>query len=219
MMIKYLTKKPSYVCCTCSQDFTRKYNANRHNQNIHFGKAEIVRYFEYLIGRGSGKYLPADPLSYRNKKRNKDKAATFVHENDDTIDLYHEKSDPSPMKTLQYAARPRENRIDDKNTKFSNSINIMNTTSNPLYRILNYLFQSADKTAKEFLQKEKIKRNLEDIERMLHDFHPPQHVQILVTELINRKNATTDYSGLNMELENYRSSLVNLYLGYPNRSK
>lgn len=72
-MIKYLTKKPSYVCCTCSQDFTRKYNANRHNQNIHFGKAEIVRYFEYLIGRGSGKYLPADPLSYRNKKRNKDK--------------------------------------------------------------------------------------------------------------------------------------------------
>ena len=44
MMIKYLTKKPSYVCCTCSQDFTRKYNANRHNQNIHFGKAEIVRY-------------------------------------------------------------------------------------------------------------------------------------------------------------------------------
>ena len=50
-MIKYLTKKPSYVCCTCSQDFTRKYNANRHNQNIHFGKAEIVRYFEYLIGR------------------------------------------------------------------------------------------------------------------------------------------------------------------------
>ena len=95
----------------------------------------------------------------------------------------------------------------------------MNTTSNPLNRILNYLFQSADKTAKEFLQKEKIKRNLEDIERMLHDFYPPQHVQILVTELINRRNATTDYSGLNMELENYRSSLVNLYLGYPNRSK
>jgi hypothetical protein len=108
MMIKYLTRKPSYVCCTCSQDFTRKYNANRHNQNIHFGKAEIVRYFEYLIGRGSGKYLPADPLSYRNKKRNKDKAATFVHENDDNIDLYHEKSDPSPMKTLPYAARPRK---------------------------------------------------------------------------------------------------------------
>ena len=216
-MISDLIRKPLYVCSICAQDFTRKYNANRHNQNIHFGKAEIVRYLEYLIGRGSGKYLPADPLSYRNKKINKDKAATFVHENDD-IDLNHQKSDPSPMKTLSYATQRRENRIDDKNTKFSNSINTMNTRNNPLYRILNYLIQS-DKTAKEFLQKDKIKRNLEDIERMLHDFHPPQHAQILFTELINRKNATTDYSGFNMELENYRSSLVNLYLGYPNRSK
>jgi transposase-like protein len=57
-MSKGLIKMPLYVCSTCGQDFTRKYNANRHNQNIHFGKAEIVRFLEYLVGRISGKYLP-----------------------------------------------------------------------------------------------------------------------------------------------------------------
>ena len=61
-----MTKKPLYVCATCSQDFTRKSNAKRHNQNIHLGKAEIVRFLEYLIGTQSGKYSPSDPLSFRS---------------------------------------------------------------------------------------------------------------------------------------------------------
>jgi hypothetical protein len=51
------------------------------------------------------------------------------------------------------------------------------------------------------------------IERILCDFHPLQEVQILVTNLISKYNATTDYTGFSRKLENYRSTLVSRYLG------
>jgi hypothetical protein len=66
-------KMPLYVCGTCSQHFTRRYNANRHNKNIHANRAEIARFLEYLIGRSIGKYLASDPLSYRSKRRSYNK--------------------------------------------------------------------------------------------------------------------------------------------------
>ncbi len=101
------------LSCMCSQDFTRRYNTNRHNQNIHSNKAQIVRFLEYLIGRISGKYLPADPLSYRLKNRNNNNKTTFVHEN--ASNLRHEQSDlSSHMKTVPYIANTREHELDGK---------------------------------------------------------------------------------------------------------
>jgi hypothetical protein len=95
------------------------------------------------------------------------------------------------------------------------------TITNPIDGIhyLNNLFQAHDQTPKEFLQKQKIKDKIEEFKRMLYDFHPPERVQILVAELINRFNATTDYTAFNTELENYRSTLVDRYLGYVNPFK
>jgi hypothetical protein len=69
LIMTRVMKKLLYVCVTCGQDFTRKYRAYRHNKNIHFGTAQIVRFFEYLIQRSAGKYLPSDPLPYRLKRR------------------------------------------------------------------------------------------------------------------------------------------------------
>jgi len=40
-----------YVCTMCAQDFTRKTSANRHNTNLHEGRAVIVRFVEYIVGR------------------------------------------------------------------------------------------------------------------------------------------------------------------------
>jgi hypothetical protein len=64
-----IMKKPSYVCVTCGQGFTRKYSVYGHIKNIDFGTAQIVRFFEYLIQRSAGKYLPSDPLPYKMKMR------------------------------------------------------------------------------------------------------------------------------------------------------
>jgi hypothetical protein len=58
--------RPSYVCATCSEHFTRKYSAKRHNQNIHNGAAEIVRLIDYLAGRSSGQYMPDNPFWYKH---------------------------------------------------------------------------------------------------------------------------------------------------------
>ena len=60
----------SYVCAECSEHFTRKTSGKRHNFNIHSGRAEIVSLMEYLVGRGSGKYLPSHPSWFKRNKRN-----------------------------------------------------------------------------------------------------------------------------------------------------
>jgi hypothetical protein len=62
--------RPSYVCTTCSEHFTRKYSAKRHNISVHKGGGEIVPLVEYLVGRSFGKYQASHPFWYRrNGKR------------------------------------------------------------------------------------------------------------------------------------------------------
>jgi hypothetical protein len=58
--------RPNYVCTVCSEYFTRKYSAKRHNQNLHNGAAEIVRLIDYLAGRSSGQYKPDNPFWYKH---------------------------------------------------------------------------------------------------------------------------------------------------------
>lgn len=224
-MISNLIRKPAYVCSICAQDFTRKYNANRHNQNIHFGQAEIVRFLEYLVGRVSGKYQPADPLLYGNKNKKNGGRSTVVHQNEYSDSLsVNGKSRPSAWNTSTYAAQCTEGVISGNNAKVGNSIgnvNNDNNNNNPIhYRMLYmyHLFQYADDRAKEFLQKQKIERNLKDIKRMLQDF-PRLNMQSIITDLINRYNSTTDYAGFNKELKNFRSSIENMYFGLADRPK
>jgi hypothetical protein len=57
--------RPSYVCTLCSEHFTRKYSANRHNHNLHKGAAEIVRLIDYLAGRSLRQHTPNNPFWYK----------------------------------------------------------------------------------------------------------------------------------------------------------
>jgi hypothetical protein len=59
----------AYVCATCSEHFTRKYSATRHNLTIHNGRGEIVRLPEYLAGTLSGRYMPSHPSWYRRTQK------------------------------------------------------------------------------------------------------------------------------------------------------
>src|ERR671924_2176272 len=68
--------KPLFVCVTCAQDFTRGYDARRHNSNHHFEQAKIVSFLEYLIGRTNGT-LPSPSqrpprLAAKNRKKTLD---------------------------------------------------------------------------------------------------------------------------------------------------
>jgi hypothetical protein len=62
--------RPTYVCATCSENFTRKYSATRHNLTIHNGRGEIVRLIEYLVGRSSRRYQASNPFWYRRRIHN-----------------------------------------------------------------------------------------------------------------------------------------------------
>jgi hypothetical protein len=59
----------TYVCATCSEHFTRKYSATRHNLTLHDGRGEIVRLLEYLAGTLSGRYVPSHPFWYRRNQK------------------------------------------------------------------------------------------------------------------------------------------------------
>jgi hypothetical protein len=72
--------KASYICAVCSQDFTRKWSGKRHNQDLHFGMAEIVRVLDYIIGRLSGKYFQADPGKENTVVISKDEEILFREE-------------------------------------------------------------------------------------------------------------------------------------------
>ncbi len=61
--------RPSYVCTTCSEHFTRRYSATRHNHILHNGAAEIVRLIDYLAGRSSGQYTPNDPSWFKRNNQ------------------------------------------------------------------------------------------------------------------------------------------------------
>jgi hypothetical protein len=59
------------VCTTCSEHFTRKYSATRHNLTIHENEGQIVPLLEYLAGRKTGRYHASDPSMYRMRRGNK----------------------------------------------------------------------------------------------------------------------------------------------------
>jgi hypothetical protein len=71
-------RRPTHVCATCSEHFTRRYSATRHNFSIHKGTGEIVTYLEYLVGRNSGRYRPSHPSLYR-KGRGEKRIHDFGH--------------------------------------------------------------------------------------------------------------------------------------------
>jgi hypothetical protein len=48
----------TWVCATCSEPFTRRYGANRHNSNLHAGKGTVVRLLDYAVGIANGQFLP-----------------------------------------------------------------------------------------------------------------------------------------------------------------
>src|SRR5215467_9699391 len=64
--------RPNYVCTTCSEHFTRKYSAKRHNITVHHNNGgEIVTLVEFVVGRNSGKYQASHPSWYRRRNTNR----------------------------------------------------------------------------------------------------------------------------------------------------
>ena len=71
------TDKHTCVCATCGQGFTRRTSAARHNNNLHRGKAIIVKPYDYIVGRLSGEFSPGDPATYRSNWGNRNDSLVY----------------------------------------------------------------------------------------------------------------------------------------------
>lgn len=60
----------NWVCASCSQHFSRRYTAKRHDRNLHEGKGIIVSILDYVVGRISGQFQSENPLESRRDKQN-----------------------------------------------------------------------------------------------------------------------------------------------------
>jgi hypothetical protein len=75
----------TWVCSICGQGLTRKSTAIRHNNNLHFGGAMLVRPYEYIIGRLNGKFFESDPSIYKHNKKDLKKAQISTYDSPNHI--------------------------------------------------------------------------------------------------------------------------------------
>ena len=60
-------KTPKWICEECEQTFTRRWNANRHCNNKHYGTLDSVILFrEYLANKGNNRYLRLSDMYSQN---------------------------------------------------------------------------------------------------------------------------------------------------------
>jgi hypothetical protein len=106
----------TYVCATCSEHFTRKYSATRHNLTLYDGRGEIVRLLEYITGTLSGRYMPSHPSWYRRTQKwetpkahnsnNKSGLAIFTDSVDDTFRPGNDLQQAPTYKNSYYSPSP-----------------------------------------------------------------------------------------------------------------
>ncbi|MGB6591837.1 MAG: hypothetical protein WBE68_10060 [Candidatus Nitrosopolaris sp.] len=103
----YIGNGSTNICATCSEHFTRRYSATRHNLTIHNGRGEIVRLIEYLVGRSSGRYRASHPFWY---KRNRVQSRKFgsLTVADSVGDVFKDRDSlrQAPLGVSQYSTNP-----------------------------------------------------------------------------------------------------------------
>jgi hypothetical protein len=178
--------RPSYVCTVCSEHFTRKYSARRHNNNLHNGAAEIVRLIDYLAGRGSGQYVANNPFWHKRNNLYQNIRST------DTVGNSFQPRFISQQTPLADSSYPSENRV------------IADTTSSfrPETLLQPYHLPAAtpnsDTPVVHHLQK------LQELKILLGKFSSPQNAYIIL-ELAKFNLRQGDEQFLNERLEELRT--------------
>jgi hypothetical protein len=122
----------NYVCVTCAQDFTRKYSAYRHNRILHQERCRIVRTLEYIIGRVTGEYPPADPILFR---KNRQRTAKGSPGNFPFISIAHSSPDAQSYENKGQKEYKSSNQSHDESAKTYSSDQPKDSSSSKLEEI------------------------------------------------------------------------------------
>lgn len=68
-------RRRGQICLSCHKDFSRKWNAQRHNDDLHSGEAKIIPINEFLYGRTETKKLTT---SDNHNLPNQDKDLVYI---------------------------------------------------------------------------------------------------------------------------------------------
>jgi len=177
-----------WVCATCGQGLTRKSTAIRHNSNLHSGTAMLVRPYDYIIGRLSGRFLPSDPSLYRRKNRND--SASPLHDNPDRIVL-------GPVKGEDLQERKYWN----INHPFANFKSATRTPSpsHPSHKL------EDDRTADTLKKSPDRLLNFKEFEILVKKHYPPDDAREMILIAAIQANLGGDH-----EIEKYLTRLRNL---------
>jgi hypothetical protein len=124
-----------WFCALCSEGFTRKYSANRHDQNLHRGQGKIVRMIDYIIGRLAGNYNPGNPLTYRSRYKQMDSSLArsdskaFSFPLDSKISIAHDSFQRNSSSDLP--PHSKEHALDQQQQQPPNSSSVQPSITTP----------------------------------------------------------------------------------------
>ena len=195
-----------WVCTKCSQDFTRKYSADRHIRILHSGLAKRVRLLDYIVGRRNGEYIPSDPSFYRSGKRQQEKLrahrnAFYTH-------------DRSPLGyDLQEMSKPPTNLAVEEQNSRANNYHLSPSYNSPPAEPELGLPTEGDNTnhykrSGSFTGSERPSSKFEEIKELLRPHFSPENLEQILTMLsITLLNKGGDDSFLDDYLKKTRNNV------------
>ena len=204
--------KPLYVCVICAQDFTRGYDARRHNSDHHFKQAKIVGFIEYLIERINGTLPPPSQSPPRLAAKNRKKILDFGNNN-------QQNNAGNKFTSLQddataIIAPHHPSRISTYNSENSRQNEVKDvapvTIKDPVYGLeINPSLHNKGMSScccEDQIRKANIK--LYELEMLLLPFYDSHYVGELIKSIVRHCNRFGDYSYVEKCLENHRNNIL-----------
>ena len=207
--------KPLFICVTCEQDFTRGYDARRHNSKHHFKQAKIVGFIEYLIGRTNGTLPPPSQSPPRLAAKNRKKILDFGNNNE-------QKNAGNKFTSLQDDATAIIARHDPSRTStYKSESSRQNeekdiapvTIKGPEYGLeINPSLHNKGMSScccEDRIRRANIK--LHELEALVFPFYGSDCASELIKSIVRHCNESGDYGYVEECLENHRKTIVKEY--------
>jgi hypothetical protein len=170
----------TWVCATCSETFTRRYGANRHNHNLHGGEGIVVRLLDYMVGIANGQILSRDD---KFPSGGKGRQSRFFSFNSKKLrDNYQQTAYPSVVHE-NISSKPQYKQTNSGTTETytkSHSSYHFNNCSGPLKREDNHRNgnnPSSDTGLTPSIEEVQKRPKLQEIRLLLNKYNAPNHAK------------------------------------------
>jgi hypothetical protein len=192
---------PNFVCTTCSQTFTRKWRGRVHNNNLHDGRAKIVRLIDYMIGRANGEYRPNDPALFRRKRGSKNGLGNPIEDKRSASGF----ASANLSRSNEYAVNEYKG-VFNKNDLGREQFSYFMDTGSPYS---NFPQQSKDSwSSPSFEETQGATIKMAEIKQLASKYQPPQAVQDLLSHVQQVCLLMGNNNPIDMALDSLRRTIA-----------